>query len=219
METEASSENDDSTLPNEEVIQFPNDVEEPTPMEIEANSGNDDSTLPNEEVMQFPNENDVEEPTPMETEANSGNDDSTLPNEEVIQFPNENAIYANGIFFLSNDDFDFMTTVKHDAEEAIGWKVLPENVIYRVEKTSPIQTKWGSRFIVQLRNVMGQDIKVWAPSNVVRDLKSGYKLNGKDCIAFIKSLGERETNVIGEAKKKFFDFETVYVPQSQLTII
>ena len=126
---------------------------------------------------------------------------------------NENSIYSNGICFLSNNDFDFMIAAKHDAEEAIGWKVLPENVIYRVEKMSPVQTKWGYRVIVQLRNAMRQDIKVWAPSNVVRDLKSGYKINGKDCTAFIRSLGEKETNVVGEPRKKFSDFETVYLPQ------
>ena len=126
---------------------------------------------------------------------------------------NENALHSNGICFLSNDDFDFMVAAKYDAEEAIGWKVLPENIVYRVEKMDPIQTKWGSRCIIQLRNAMGHDIKVWAPSNVVRDLKSGFKLNGKDCVAFIRSLGEKETNVIGEPKKKFLDFETVYLPQ------
>ena len=63
---------------------------------------------------------------------------------------------------------------------------------------------------------MGQDIKVWAPSNVVRDLKSGFKLNGKDCLAFIKSLGEKETNVVGEPRKKFLDFETVYLPEGTM---
>ena len=125
---------------------------------------------------------------------------------------NENVVQSNGICFLSNSDFEYMAASKHDAEEAVGWKVLPENIVYRVEKMSPIQTKWGHRCIVELRNIMGQDIKVCAPSNVVRDLKSGFKLNGKDCLAFIKSLGEKETNVIGEAKKKFFDFETVYIP-------
>ena len=125
----------------------------------------------------------------------------------------ENVIHSNGICFLSNADFEYMVAAKHTAEEAMGWKVLPENAVYRVEKMSPIQTKWGSRCIVELRNVMGQEIKVWAPSNVVRDLKSGFKLNGKDCVAFIKSLGEKETNVVGEPKKKFSDFETVYLPQ------
>ena len=124
--------------------------------------------------------------------------------------------YTNKICFLSNDDFDYMVAAKHAAEEAIGWKVLPENTVYRVDKMNPIQTKWGCRCIVHLRNAMGQDIKVWAPSNVVRDLKSGFKLNGKDCLAFIKSLGEKETNVVGEPRKKFSDFETVYLPEDTM---
>ena len=125
--------------------------------------------------------------------------------------------YFNGICFLSNDDFDYMVATKHAAEEAIGWKLLPENTVFRVENMNLIQTKWGSRYILQLRDVNGQDINVWAPSNVVRDLKSGFKLNGKDCLAFIKSLGEKETNVVGEPKKKFLDFETVYLPMISTT--
>ena len=120
--------------------------------------------------------------------------------------------YSNEICFLSNNDFEYMVAAKHAAEEALGWKVLPENTVYRVDKMTPIQTKWGLRCIIQLRNVNGEEMKVWAPSNVVRDLKSGFKLNGKDCLAFIKSLGEKETNVIGEPKRKFSDFETVYLP-------
>ena len=39
----------------------------------------------------------------------------------------------------------------------------------------------------------------------------------KDCLAFIKSLGEKETNVVGEPKKKFLDFETVYLPMVSTT--
>ena len=124
----------------------------------------------------------------------------------------ENMSHSNEICFLSDADFDYMAATKHATEEAIGWKLLPENVVYRVEKMSPIQTKWGSRCIVELRNVIGQEIKVWVPSNVVRDLKSGFKLNGKDCLAFIKSLGEKETDVVGEPRKKFTDFETIYLP-------
>ena len=119
-----------------------------------------------------------------------------------IEMCDTSASYSNGICFLSNDDFDYMVTAKHAAEEAIGWKLLPENIVYRVEKMNPVQTKWGPRCIIQLRNVNGQDINVWAQSNVVRDLKSGFKLNGKDCLAFIKSLGEKETNVVGEPRKR-----------------
>lgn len=124
----------------------------------------------------------------------------------------DNLFHSNTLAFISDADFDYMVAAKHAAEEAIGWKLLPENIVYRVEKMSPIQTKWGSRCIIELRNAIGQDVKVWAPTNVVRDLKSGFKLNGKDCVAFIKSMREKETNVAGEPRKKFSDFETVYLP-------
>ena len=117
----------------------------------------------------------------------------------------------NVLSFLSDADFDYLTATKRAAEEALGWKLLPENTVYRVDRLTPIQTKWGSRFIIQLRDVMGQEIKVWGPSNVVRDLKSGFKLNGSDCHTFLKSLGEKETDVVGEPKRKYFDFETVYL--------
>ena len=53
--------------------------------------------------------------------------------------------YSNKICFLGNDDFDYMIAAKHEGEEAIGWKVLPENIVYRVEQMSQIQTKGGSR--------------------------------------------------------------------------
>ena len=46
--------------------------------------------------------------------------------------------YTNKICFLSNDDFDYMVAAKHAAEEAIGWKLLPENIVFRVEKMNPI---------------------------------------------------------------------------------
>ena len=39
-----------------------------------------------------------------------------------------NSSQSNGICFLINDDFDYMVAAKHAAEEAIGWKLLPENI-------------------------------------------------------------------------------------------
>ena len=77
-----------------------------------------------------------------------------------------------------------MVAAKHEAEEAIGWKILLEDTVYRVERMTPIQTKWGSRCILLLRNTMGKEFNVWAPINVVRDLKSGFKLNGKKLYGF-----------------------------------
>ena len=127
----------------------------------------------------------------------------------------ENPFHFNVISFLNDADFEYLAATKHAAEEAIGWKMLPENIVYRVDKLMPIQTKWGLRSIVQLRDVRGQEIKVWAPNNVARDLKTGFKLNGMDCHVYIKSLGEKETDIIGESKKKYQDFETVYLTDGQ----
>ena len=57
---------------------------------------------------------------------------------------NEGTIhYTNRIYFLSNDDFDYMVAAKHAAEEAIGWKVLPENIVYRVEKNESYPDQVG----------------------------------------------------------------------------
>ena len=117
--------------------------------------------------------------------------------------------------FLSDADFDYLAETKHAAEEAIGWCLLPQNVVFRMEKLTPVQTKWGSRYIVELRTSNGDELKAWCPSNVVRDLKTGFKLNGTDCRAYIKSLGEKVTDIIGEARKKYEDFETVYLTADQ----
>ena len=133
--------------------------------------------------------------------------------EFLDQFPNTVSLTGeNRVAFLTDDDFNYLVAAKRTAEEAIGWRQVPENVVYRVDKLTPIQTKWGFRHIVQLRNANGHELKAWAPTNVARDLKSGFKLNGTDCLAFIKSLGENETDVAGERKRKFADFETVYLP-------
>ena len=84
-----------------------------------------------------------------------------------------NLSYLNEICLSSNDDFDYMVATKHAAEEAIGRNLLPENTVFCVEQINQIQMKWETRYILQLRNANGQDINVWGPSNVVRDLKSG----------------------------------------------
>ena len=43
--------------------------------------------------------------------------------------------------FLSDTDFDYLAETKHAAEEAIGWCLLPQNVVFRMEKLTPVQTK------------------------------------------------------------------------------
>ena len=158
----------------------------------------------------------------QEEERRSGKQRSKKRDEEVAEMAEammskeeQNPFHFNAICFLSDADFEYLVATKHAAEEAIGWKMLPQNIVFRVEKMMGIQTKWGLRTIVQLYDIRGQEIKVWAPNNVVRDLKTGFKLNGTDCRAYIKSLGEKETDIIGESKKKYEDFETVYLTADQ----
>ena len=155
-------------------------------------------------------------------EATTTNNQSTVSYKEEVIMANKQVTTADSIkeenpfafnitSFLSDADFKYLAATKHTAEEAIGWSLLSKNIIYHVDKLTPIQTKWGSRFIIQLHANNGAEFKVWCPSNIVRDLKSGFKLNGADCHAYLKSLGEKETDVPGESKKKYFDFETVYI--------
>ena len=48
----------------------------------------------------------------------------------------------NRMYFLSDEDFNYMVAAKHSAEEGIGWKLSPENIVFRVEKLTQIPTKW-----------------------------------------------------------------------------
>ena len=49
-----------------------------------------------------------------------------------------------------------------------------------------------------------------AQSNICRDLKSGMKLKYIE-FAYIKFLGQKETTTITGAKKRYYDFETVFI--------
>ena len=112
--------------------------------------------------------------------------------------------------FLSDHDFEYLAATKHVTEEAIDWCNLPINTVYRVHALVPIQTKWGARVILELRSREGEEIKVWTPGNVSKDLKYGMKLNSTED-AYIKSLGQKETKTSAGLKKRYYDFETVYI--------
>ena len=153
-----------------------------------------------------------EEARKIQTLETLGQDAVSFPSyEEEKKSKLKNPIHFNITSFLSDSDFDYLAETKHAAEEAIGWAVLPQNVVFRMDKLAPVQTKWGLRYIVDLRTSNGDELKAWCPSNVVRDIKTGLKLNGSDCHAYLKSLGQKETDVPGESKKKYFDFESVYI--------
>ena len=112
--------------------------------------------------------------------------------------------------FLSDENFEYMAAAKHVSEEAIDWKYLPVDIIFRVLTIVPIRTKWGAQVIVELTNREGLQFKVWTPNNVHKDLKSGMKLQGSADV-YIKSLGQKETTSAMGVRKRYYDFETVFL--------
>ena len=112
--------------------------------------------------------------------------------------------------FLSDEDFEYLVATKQVSEKAIDWSDLPVNTVFRVQNLVPIQTKWGPRCILDLQSRDGNIVKVWSPTNVSKDLKSGMKLNNTHD-AYIKSLGQKDTKTITGSKKRYYDFETVYI--------
>ena len=109
--------------------------------------------------------------------------------------------------FISDEDFAQLSATKRVTQEAIDWCDLPLHVVYQVEGIVPL-TKWGAQVILQLKNNAGDEIKVWAPANVSKELKSGTKLYGVN--VYIKSLGQKEAKTTTR-KKRYYDFETVYL--------
>ena len=112
--------------------------------------------------------------------------------------------------FLSDENFEYISAAKRASEEAIDWADLPLHTVFRVHSISPIQTKWGMQSILELKNREGLEFKVWAPNNVDKDLKRGMKLEG--CVdVYIKSLGQKETKSSSGIKRRYYDFETVFL--------
>ena len=112
--------------------------------------------------------------------------------------------------FLSDENFEYMAAAKRVSEEAIDWKDLPVDIIFRVLAMVPIHTKWGAHVILELTNREGVQFKVWAPNNVHKDLKSGMKLQGSADV-YIKSLGQKEVTSAMGVRKRYYDFETVFL--------
>ena len=126
--------------------------------------------------------------------------------------PSLTASSSSANVFLSDVDFEQLAATRRVTEEAIDWVNLPIGVVYHVHSILPIKTKWGAQIILVLRYKDGDEIKVWAPSNVSKELKSGSKLNSNNSSnVYIKSLGQKETKTSTGGRKRYFDFDTVYL--------
>ena len=99
--------------------------------------------------------------------------------------------YTTPTSFLSDENFQYMSAAKHTSEEAIDWTDLPLHIVFRVHLILPIQTKW-------------------APNNVHKDLKCGMKVYGSEDV-YIKSLGQKEIRSSSGGKRRYYDFDTVFL--------
>ena len=114
--------------------------------------------------------------------------------------------------FISDSDFAQLVEERRVSEEAIDWADLPVDIVYFVHSMLPIKTKWGAQVILGLRNKDGGEVKVWTPTNVSKELKTGIKLNSNNSSnVYIKSLGQKETKTSTGGRKRYFDFDAVYL--------
>ena len=87
----------------------------------------------------------------------------------------EMAFYKNVTVseFISDVNFEQLVITESEPE-AMYWKDLPINIVYRLDGIFPIQTKLSKEILLQLSDKDGYVISVWSPSNLKKALKSVY---------------------------------------------
>ena len=90
--------------------------------------------------------------------------------------------------FPSDEQFVQCLAANKRAADALNWKDLPKQVVYRVQPQGSIETKRGTDTVLELVNRENEEVKVWAPSSVVDALYSGPNVKK---IPYIRSLGVR----------------------------
>ena len=88
--------------------------------------------------------------------------------------------------FPSDEQFNQCLAANKRAADALNWKDLPKQVVYRVQPQGSIETKRGTDTVLELVNRENEEVKVWAPSSVVDALYSGPNVKK---IPYIRSLG------------------------------
>ena len=106
--------------------------------------------------------------------------------------------------FPSDEEFNQHVLVEQIADNAIKWGTLPINVVYQMQKLLWI-SRYGDDAILQLINREHEEVNVWTPRNVIIDYIT--KSIGENGEAYIRSLGEK----VNDKKKKYFDFESVFI--------
>ena len=102
--------------------------------------------------------------------------------------------------FPSIEEFDRCVTANKKIAQAIHWRDLPVNVIYRVKSKEEIK---GEGMLLELVNSDNEETMVWALPSVMISLCEPYP---KKKIPYIRSLG---------AQRKRKVFQTVFLQDRQ----
>ena len=97
--------------------------------------------------------------------------------------------------FPSDEQFDQCVAESKRAAQAIDWKNLPTNVVYRVQPRGSVKTKRGSDTYLELVNRENEEVKVWAPPSLITTL---YSAPPTKKIPYIRSLGPRGNRKVFE---------------------
>ena len=105
---------------------------------------------------------------------------------------------------LSLYKMEFPTTEQFEQNKVqhgkiLKWREVPTGVIYYIEKVERITTKVGEATILSLVDKNGEQLKVFATSCLINDLKN----YSGGC--FIKSIGKQESSI--NPNRSYYQYE------------
>lgn len=100
--------------------------------------------------------------------------------------------------FISEDTFQEKVQDQNQ-EEAIKWKDLPTEVIYKILEVAEVDGKFGKSKILTLKDRQGETSKVWACPTLN---KEKYSLQG----AFVRSTGFKLSK---KSKQEYLSYDLV----------
>ena len=107
--------------------------------------------------------------------------------------------------FPTDNQFERCVAATNESSDAVQWKDLPRNVIYRVKPQGLIETTRGKDTLIELVDRENKQVKVWAPPAVVQAL-CFEDYPDRDKTAYIRPL---------DFSKKRKGFETVFLRDDQ----
>ena len=94
---------------------------------------------------------------------------------------------VNMSLFPSDSQFERCVAATNESSNAVQWKDLSKNVIYRVKPQGMVETMRGKDTLIELVDRENRELKVWAPPAVVEALfYEDY--SDRDKIAYIRPL-------------------------------